>query len=55
MLIKGSHRFFTGFMALLRWAFAGFFIYLSAATQAASLAVWPINPRLDAPASSTLI
>ncbi len=37
-----------------RWILS-FAFWWAAAAQAASLAVWPINPRLDAPASSTLV
>ncbi len=31
------------------------FIFISVHLEAASLAVWPINPRIDAPASTTMV
>ncbi len=42
-------------MKLIPLAFLLLSSAISSATYAASMGVWPINPRIDAPASSTLV
>lgn len=51
---NGSGRFLAFCYCVAR-ALPASLLFACTLAQAASLAVWPINPRLDAPASSTLV